>query len=195
MVQSLFIRRQPRCDDPDVAVAASGALRSARVIAPMQPMIADNTATINQHLKKWSLLGKTDSGSQVDPQRHLQNAFWNLPTSSWPCLLFTRDNLGTNDAVLGLQEREMRTLLQLLLDDDAEVSHVFQEITSLSVPCTTHSSSLPLRSVLDRDEDSTAARMVRSELGTAHSYTIALALLLPSPLLFPPYRISQRTKN
>ena len=111
--------------------------KAAYVHTPAQPLPEANTATMRQRWSQWSCLTSQGVGARVGSES-LEAAM--RTTAAWKSIYLTRDNLVTNDCLVGLEYRRLAAAAAGA-EEDAQT-------TLESIPCISHSAVLTFKPIL-----------------------------------------------
>ena len=183
-LHTVSLKMAPQAEAP--APGLSYELRCATVVSPAIVLPEQNATTIRDRWRLWSCNHVLGTGARVDTRLlgPLHQAVWQAP---WRTIIVVRDNLFTNDVIIGLEERE----LACLRASEAAQNNV---PTLLSISCAAHSAVLTMRPLMKSElfagMDTFLVRLGHSlESGRLHGkYVDALAKLAKRRFRFIPVR-------
>jgi hypothetical protein len=139
-VMNLEERLFMRCNSDSSSTFQSCAVHSGSSV-----LCKSNAATVRQSWKDWSAVSSSGSGVRIDPNCEIDNV---LSTSeTWRTYIVTKDNLGLNQCIMGLDEQEVRNRLESELKDETDID------THLHLNCHCHSAVLCTKPMTERMDD------------------------------------------
>ena len=100
-VETILVRRRGKVTRDDNVEETRSVLRCATVKSPCQPLPATaNAAAVADRLFSWSALTARGSGDRLDPEHRIDLS--GVPAVG---ILYTKDNLGLNDCIIGMEEQ------------------------------------------------------------------------------------------
>ena len=121
-------------------------LHSCSVHSGSTVLCKANTATVRQAWLDWTALSPSgSSGSRIDPHDSISISL--SQSEAWKTCCVTKDNLGLNQCIMGLNEMDIQAKLDSGLQDE-ETS-----VTQLHLNCSCHSAVLCTKPMIDRMHD------------------------------------------
>ena len=137
--ETLFARRHQIDSDPS--------FHSCSVHSGSTVLCKANTATVRQAWQDWTAVSPSSSGSgsRIDSHDDISNSL--NQSDAWITCCVTKDNLGLNQCIMGLNELDIQNRLDSGLQDESSVT------TQLHLNCACHSSVLCTKPMVERMQD------------------------------------------